>query len=90
MRAALGASAARISGDVTRRSLGFALAGLLAGLGGAFIGTRALTTLLYQVDPGDPWAFATGAIVLLAIVAMASYPAARRAAMTDPAAVLRD
>jgi putative ABC transport system permease protein len=90
VRAALGASAARISGDVTRRSLGFALAGLLAGLGGAFIGTRALTTLLYQVDPGDPWAFATGAIVLLAIVVMASYPAARRAAMTDPAAVLRE
>jgi len=70
--------------------LGFALAGLLAGLGGAFIGTRALTTTLYQVDPVDPWAFATGAIVLLAIVVMASYPAARRAAMTDPAAVLRD
>jgi putative ABC transport system permease protein len=90
VRAALGARAARISGDVTRQSLGLAIVGLLAGLGGAFIGTRALTTLLYQVDPVDPWAFATGAIALLAIVGMASYPAARRAAMSDPAAVLRD
>jgi putative ABC transport system permease protein len=90
VRAALGASAGQISRDVTRRSLGVGLIGLLVGLAAAFAVTRTLTTMLYQVNPGDPMAFVTGALLLVAIVVAASYLPARRAAASDPAAVLRD
>jgi putative ABC transport system permease protein len=90
VRAALGAGTGRISRDVTWRSLGVGLIGLLVGLAAAFAVTRTLTTMLYQVDPGDPMAFVSGALLLAVIVVAASYLPARRAAASDPATILRD
>jgi putative ABC transport system permease protein len=90
VRTALGASARRIIGGVTWRSVQSLVIGVAGGLVAAFASTRALGALLYEVDPGDPRAFVAGTIVLLAIVIVASYLPARRAAERDPAVVLRD
>ena len=90
VRMALGATPR----EVVRHVLGFAArwtaAGLAAGAFGAFAATRWLRSLLFQVEPGDPWALAA-AVAVLAVVALASAAApAGRAAGVDPAETLRD
>ena len=86
---ALGAA----SGDVLKMVLfeGFrmALAGLIAGLTGAFAVTRFLSTMLFKVQPTDAITY-SGAVVLVALVTLlASYFPARRAAQVDPSVALR-
>ena len=79
---------------VVRHILGFAArwtaSGLVVGALGAAGATRWLSSLLFQVQPGDPWAFA-GAVAVLAAVSFASAALpARRAAGVDPALTLRE
>ncbi len=89
VRMALGATPA----DVLRLILGHAMkwtaAGLLLGTAGAFAATRALRSLLFQVEPADPIA-ALAALLLLSVVAfVAALGPARRAARQDPSDTLR-
>jgi ABC-type lipoprotein release transport system permease subunit len=51
--------------------------------------TMAMKTLLYGVTPLDPVVFISAASLLFAVALAASYLPARRAALTDPARVLR-
>jgi ABC-type antimicrobial peptide transport system permease subunit len=90
IRAALGATRARIINEVTRRSVAIGLLGLATGIAMAVASARVLRALLYELEPTDPTTFALSAVTLLAIVIAASYIPARRAAVSDPAAVLRD
>jgi ABC-type antimicrobial peptide transport system permease subunit len=90
VRAALGATSARIINEVTRRSVASGLLGLATGIAMAVAGARALRKLLYELEPTNSTTFALSAVTLLAIVIAASYIPARRAAVSDPAAVLRD
>jgi ABC-type antimicrobial peptide transport system permease subunit len=90
VRMALGATPP----DVVRHVLGFAArwtaAGLALGSFGAIAATRALGTLLFRVEPGDPWALAAaGALLVTVAIASAALPA-RRAALVDPAQTLRE
>jgi ABC-type antimicrobial peptide transport system permease subunit len=63
--------------------------GLVLGLIAALAATRAMTSLLYQVRPGDPATLA-GVVALLGLVAaLACYLPARRATRLDPVASLR-
>ena len=48
-----------------------------------------LAGLLYGVEPGDPGAFATAALVLLAVAAAATLLPARQALRVDPARTMR-
>ena len=77
-------------GLVLRRSLIPIVAGLIAGITGSRLVSRALAALLYQVPPGDPAVL--GAIVaLLAGTAIAACVLpARRAAAVDPMVVLKE
>ena len=50
---------------------------------------KLLTTLLYQVEPGDPWVSLPLAFVLLAVAVLAGYLPARRATRLDPLTTLR-
>jgi predicted permease len=89
LRMALGAS----SGDVLRLMLrqGMTLAGigLVLGLAGAIAASRLLSSMLFEVKPGDPLTYA-GVAVLLGLVALsATYLPARRAARVDPLVALR-
>ena len=89
VRSALGATPSDIFKTVVWRSTTMGAIGAVIGLGIAAVATRSLGALLYEVSPGDPAAFAVGAIALVAIVLAASYVPARRAAGADPAQVLR-
>jgi putative ABC transport system permease protein len=89
IRMALGAS----RGDVLRMVLGQGMlpvgVGLVAGGLGALALGRYLSTLLFEVSPRDPWAFAAAAAVLLAVAAVACLAPARRATRVNPIEALR-
>jgi ABC-type antimicrobial peptide transport system permease subunit len=89
VRLALGASRADVSRLVLRAGVRLVIAGAAIGLGGAVMLTMAMKTLLYGVTPLDPVVFISAASLLFAVALAASYLPARRAALTDPARVLR-
>jgi len=89
IRIALGARRS----DVLRLVLGdgakIALFGITSGIAGAFVLTRLMASLLFEVKPTDPPTFA-GVAILLAVVALAAcYIPARRAMRVDPMVALR-
>jgi predicted permease len=89
IRMALGAERADILAIVLRQGLGMTAAGLVIGLAGAWISTRALESLLFGVRPTDPAAFGLGAAALVVAVLLACWFPARRAAKVDPMVALR-
>ena len=89
VRMALGAARGDILRMIIRRVVIVALAGVTLGVLVAIPATRTLSTLLYQVEPGDPFVFGTLAGVLLAVAILAGYVPARRAARVDPLETLR-
>ena len=89
IRMALGASADRVFRLVVRATLGIVSGGLAIGLAGAFALARVLESRLFGVTPFDPGVWTLAALGLVAIVAMASWVPARRAARVDPMVALR-
>jgi ABC-type antimicrobial peptide transport system permease subunit len=89
VRMALGAERDDVIGLVARRGLGLAVLGLAVGLAGAFAASRAVESLLFGVEPHDPWSFATSAALLLAVAALASLVPAWRATRVHPVEALR-
>jgi len=89
IRIALGARSADVLSLVVRRSAALALAGIATGVAGALASTRVLTTLLYEVKPGDPATYLTIAAVLAVVALLASVIPARRASAVDPSSALR-
>jgi putative ABC transport system permease protein len=89
IRIALGAK----RGDVVRLLLGqgMVLAGLGIGMGiaGSLGLTRLLEGYLYRVQPTDPIALSSTALLLGAVAMLASYIPARRATKADPLIALR-
>jgi putative ABC transport system permease protein len=63
--------------------------GLLAGLVGAFLLTRFLQSLLYNVSPTDGPSFVAAAALLGFVAAIACIVPARKAAQVDPVVALR-
>ena len=72
------------------RGVGLALVGVTLGVGGAWMLSRYLETLLYGVSPGDPMAFSGAAALLILISVAACYGPARRATAIDPNVALRE
>jgi predicted permease len=89
LRMALGATRTQILAWVLRGGLLSAAAGMLIGFAGALATNRLLATLLFDVQPEDPRAFASVAVVLGLVVLAACYVPARRAAGVDPLVTLR-
>ena len=89
LRIALGAQQWNVMSLVLREAGWMLVAGLGIGLGMAYLGTRALGTLLYGVKADDPWTAGAVALVLLVGGLLASLAPARRAARVDPAEALR-
>ena len=89
VRAALGASPANILALVLRQGLALAGIGLVLGLIGAMVGSRALMTLLFGTSPLDPLTYLSVAAVLLIVSCFACWIPAHRAANVDPAITLR-
>lgn len=89
VRMALGAERATVLRLFVLHGVKMAAAGTLVGLAGAYLLTKWIETLLFQVTPTDPATFAIVASGLLIVAAIACYIPARRAARIDPLAALR-
>jgi ABC-type antimicrobial peptide transport system permease subunit len=63
--------------------------GVGLGIAGALALTRLLESYLYQVQPTDPIAFSSTALLLGVVAMLASYIPARRATKVDPLIALR-
>lgn len=89
LRMALGAPASRVVSGVLHQGVATALVGLGVGLVGAWLATRLLTGVLYEVGRHDPASFLLGALALLAVSVLASWLPARRITALDPADTLK-
>ncbi len=90
IRMALGATTANIGGLVLRQGLIQAVAGLGVGLFGALLLSRFLESQLFGISPRDPVTLAATTLLLLAAMAAASLPVARRAARIAPIELLHE
>jgi predicted permease len=89
VRMALGARPGAVTALVLRHGLTLALTGAGLGLGGAYLSSRLLSKLLYEVAPTDPLTFGISVLVLIAVAGAACWAPARRAARIDPILALR-
>ena len=89
IRMALGSARGGVVKLFVLHGIWTAAVGTVVGLAGAFVLSRWMTALLFEITPTDPVTFATVALVLLAVAATACYIPARRAAHMDPLAALR-
>jgi putative ABC transport system permease protein len=89
VRMALGAQINDVLKLVVGRSMLLAVIGIGIGAAGAVAVTRYLTTLLFGVKPVDTITFVGVAVVLGAVVLVACFVPARRAAKIDPMEALR-
>jgi predicted permease len=90
IRVALGAPVRTLVANVVGGALRLAVIGVVIGLVAALVVTRWLGSLLFGVGATDPLTFATIAVVLVVVAAVASLVPARRAARADPSIALRD
>jgi predicted permease len=89
VRAALGARPSAIVGMIVWQSVRIAAVGIVAGVIVALWASGSLRKFLYGLTPQDPVTFATVAVLLIVVAALASFVPARRAARVDPVRVLR-
>jgi predicted permease len=89
IRMALGAHPAGVLHLVLGQGMRLVAAGLVVGLCAAFVATRLLTSMLFEVKPFDPATFAGACGALFAVALVAIYVPARRATHVDPIVALR-
>jgi putative ABC transport system permease protein len=89
IRMALGADRTNVLRLILRQGARIGMLGLVIGAAAAYLSTRALSSMLYGVDPHDPMIFAAIAVSLFVVVVLASYLPARRATRVDPLIALR-
>ncbi len=89
IRMALGQSPGKIRNLVLLEGLRMIAISTGVGLFAATVLSRAISSLLYQVSPGDPATFATMAGVLMVVALAGCYIPARRATTVNPIVALR-
>ncbi|HEU5409729.1 MAG TPA: ABC transporter permease [Candidatus Acidoferrales bacterium] len=89
VRMALGAQRRDVMKLILSQGTKLATAGLIFGIAGAFLLTRSMTALLFNVKPFDPTVFAGVAVLLILVALAACYIPARRAMKVDPMVALR-
>jgi putative ABC transport system permease protein len=90
VRMALGAQRSNIVWMVVRQGMELTAAGIAAGLIGAAVLTRVMSSLLFGVSALDRATFFLVPLILASIAFAASYLPARRATQVDPVVALRD
>jgi predicted permease len=89
IRVALGAQTRDVLKMVVKRGIFLASVGIAIGLVGAVAVTRIMASLLFSVGATDPLTFASIALLLLMVAAVACWIPARRATKVDPMVALR-
>lgn len=89
VRVALGARPQDVMMLILKQGALQAAVGISLGLGLALLAGRALSAMLYRVDPADPWALIVSAVLLAASVLLACWLPARRATKVDPLVAIR-
>lgn len=89
VRVALGATTRNVLAMVVGEGLRMTAAGLAVGLTGAYMLTRVMASLLFEVSATDPLTFTLVGVGLTAVGLLACFVPARRAAKVDPMVALR-
>ncbi|MBW3534734.1 MAG: ABC transporter permease [Gemmatimonadetes bacterium] len=89
VRMAMGADRRSITRLVLGQGMRPAAWGLALGLLAAFLGSRVLESLLFEVEPTDPVVFVGVAVLLASVVVAATLLPARSATRVDPVEALR-
>jgi predicted permease len=89
VRIALGAAPESVVRKAVTTGLSPVLWGVVAGLAGAILAGRLLSSLLYEISPTDPLTLAAVTAVLCSVAVAAILVPARRASRVDPVDVLR-
>jgi putative ABC transport system permease protein len=85
----MGASPRNVLGLVVGKGMLLAGAGVVLGVGGAWLLTRSMQAVLFDIRPSDPVTFVQVVAVLLGASLLASWLPARRALRIDPVNALR-
>jgi predicted permease len=89
VRIALGARPRSVMAMIVRQGAGLALAGLAVGLVVALAGGGVMSSLLYEIEPSDPWALGGAGVLLFGVAIVACAVPALRASSVAPAEALR-
>jgi ABC-type antimicrobial peptide transport system permease subunit len=89
LRMVLGAEPRGVVRLITRGMLSFVAVGILLGLGGAWLGSRAVARFVFGVSATDPMLYAGASALVLVLATTASLIPIRRAMRIDPITVLR-
>jgi putative ABC transport system permease protein len=89
IRMAIGARPVDVFKMILGNGMKLALIGVVLGLGGAFILTRFMETMLFGVAPTDAMTFAGISVLLIAVALLACYLPGRRATKVEPTISLR-
>ena len=89
IRMALGARGARVVAMVLASGARLVVVGIALGLPAAWITSRAVESMLFGLNPTDPYVIAGAIVVLIAAAQLAAYLPARRASRLDPLIALR-
>jgi predicted permease len=90
IRLALGAQLRDVLRLVLTHGLKLTIIGAALGLGGAYLATRAITSVLYGVSATDPLTFIAVSGLLIGVALLACYVPSRRATKVDPLVALRN
>lgn len=89
IRAAIGASPARLTWTVVKQGLALTTLGLAVGFALGVAAARSFSSLIYGISPYDELTFTGTAIVIGGGATLLTYVAARRARSIDPIVVLK-
>ena len=89
IRMALGAQRPDVMRLILRQGMTLVGLGILIGLTGAFVLSRLLRSLLFDISPADPITFASACLLLPLVAFLACYLPARRATRVAPVEALR-
>ena len=90
IRMALGAQRPSVIWLVVKEAMAHTLAGLAVGVAAVFATSRVVRSMLYDVQPNDPFTIAAAVLLLIAVCAVAAWLPVRRATRLHPIEALRE